>query len=384
MKQGTKFILRGIAFLLPLALIWSGAVFRSGEMTDWDDAIRMQLQDTGILYGPTYTENYFYYRAEATRQIEPEVLIIGDSRVAYMRSFFFNQPEKVYNACWGALSTADMEYFLKSQPAGSIKTVIFALNHAEFNKNYITVEYPDEDVYTKKNPPPSFGEVSLSMLTAWKNGSLSLPEVWFTSGRVGLGAVVSSSGMMSDGSLYPGGELATIEKDPNPELRMAGVRWRIETGQMRFEYGDVVDAGAVQHLDSLLSYCKSQDIQVICYLPSYAPSINVLMEEYREQYGYHFALAGTVAPLFEKYGFEFYDYTDATVFGCDDSYFMDGFHGGDALTVRMMLDMMEKGSALGGLCSKDALWALYEGRSQNHVLFGSLEEYQSRLPVYDV
>jgi hypothetical protein len=63
-------------------------------------------------------------------------------------------------------------------------------------------------------------------------------------------------------------------------------------------------------------------------------------------------------------GVTFYDYTDATIVGSGDCEFIDGFHGGEVTTARMLKDISLHDSVLAAHVRQDYLEAVigkYEG-----------------------
>lgn len=382
-----KFGLRAAAFVLPLCLLWCGAVYASGESLSYDAVIARQLRDTSAIYGPAYSMNNHAYRSAFTRAVRPKTLIIGDSRVSLVRNWFFSEPETVYNACWGAITPAEVQYFLENQPGGSIETVIFSLSHFDFNQNYLDMEYPSHDEYSNPSwlKPLGFGGASTGVLEDWKQGRLGLLDLLLAGReRLGVSAIEHEAGILCDGSFFSAADNAMHAKQTagGAQGHLGGSLEMIHTGTGRFVPGYQVNPRALEYLEGLLAWCAERDILVIGFLPPYAPTVNDALAEKREEYAYHYELPGLAAPLFEAYGHEFYDYTDVTPLGCDDSWFVDGYHAGDPVWLRMMADMADRGSALGQMCDVAFLRELEAGRYANHLLYNSLEEYQRPMPAY--
>ncbi|MDL2327448.1 hypothetical protein LJC64_02150 [Ruminococcaceae bacterium OttesenSCG-928-A11] len=382
-----KLLLRGTAFVLPVALLWCAVVFTSNETLTYTAVIDKQIADTSIIYGPAYSMDNRTYRSAFAAAVQPETLIVGDSRISPVRGWFFEESAKTYNACWGAITPAEVLAFLQSQPEGTVKTVFYALNHADFNPNYKTVEAVDPADYRNpaRNRPMGFAGASSGILNDWKAGRLTLPGVLFSGGeKLGVSAKYYDAGVLTDGSFFSVTDNQGREKAAakNPEGHLRGTVKLVEQGAGLFVYGEQVGEGALEHTEKLLAYCRGQGITLIGILPPFASPVNAAIAEHGEHYGYLAQLPGLLAPLFAQYGQEFHNYLDITHLGCDGSWFADGHHPGDPAWLRIMVDMIERGSALGALCDAKKLRIFDENRHNNYLLLGTLEEYQARLPQY--
>ena len=380
-----NFIIRILVFLLPIGLLLS-PVLCSGELVNSGTVALLQhTLKIPALYGPLYSESqYQYYKAESTRIKKPEVLIMGDSRALQIHDFFFNENVTMYNIGYAVTTTADMQYFLECCDVSSIDTVIISLSHFSFNANYIPITYPDHDSYLdhQQGKGCSFAYTAKQLLKELWSGDYSAADIITTVKNpwmIGLNAKRNQSGILNSGAYYYGKIIEDAAKDPEPAKRLQDTLERIETGSRRFQYADTANQDAFVYLQQFLDYCEETGIYVIAYAPPYAPSVNAAMEAMGNCYGYQTQMLQIVPQLFAGYeNAEFYDYTDVTALGCTDDYFLDGFHGSDVVFLRMINDMIARGSRLGQLCDAERLQEYNNNRSSDLSLLPSMGDYMRK------
>ena len=65
-----------------------------------------------------------------------------------------------------------------------------------------------------------------------------------------------------------------------------------------------------------------------------------------DQYGYLRALPSYLAPLFNEYGFQLFDFSDLQSVGASDVETIDGFHASERATVRILLELQKADATL--------------------------------------
>ncbi|MEH2957620.1 hypothetical protein [Candidatus Merdisoma sp. JLR.KK006] len=104
-------------------------------------------------------------------------------------------------------------------------------------------------------------------------------------------------------------------------------------------------------MEAFLAYCKVNGIKVIAFEPPFTASVVERIEAKGEKYQYMNEISSRIFDVFEKYQFEFYDYSDVANLGCGaDSFFIDGFHGSEVVYIKMFQDMIQQGSCLELYC----------------------------------
>ncbi len=183
--------------------------------------------------------------------------------------------------------------------------------------------------------------------------------------------VAGPIGYLWDGSYYYG-EIYREPKEPG-ENRFKDTFERIAGGFGRFEWGEHMDKKSCGYLEALLEYCKGKEIEVIGFVPPYAPSVYDDMVA-SGKYGYLDEIGTACGILFQKYGYEYFDYTDISVLDMDDSYFVDGFHGSDVAYARMTKDMVSRGEKLKEYVEEEKLDQLLGQRYNNKMFYDFLHK----------
>ena len=342
-----RFIKNISFFLIPpflfLALpIWIFFMAKStGEFNPTEKNAEIQRDNKKCIIGWAYNEQTPYYKLINANHYQAPIISLGSSRVMQFRKAIFL--DEFYN-CGGAVSGNYNEYtnFLKNLNYNP-EIVILGLDTWVFNdtwnancdeyNSFQTIEEMD-----RKTIPLMKDIFRDWCLKKWTTKDLNLyPE------NIGFNGRVKDNGFMYDGSYYYG----NIYRDPSTsnDYGFVDTKNRIISEGYRFEWGEHIDKDTIKQLDGLLSYCKENNIQVIGFLPPFAPSIFVLMEK-SGNYQYIYEIAPACQEMFGKYGYEFYDYLDGNKLHVTDEYFIDGFHGGDVVYARILIDMASNNEKL--------------------------------------
>lgn len=325
-----------LIFLLPIVSIG----FYSGELANFDRLIEQQRENPDILIGMGYNEQTPYYKLKNVNFYQPNVIALGTSRVMQIKEAYFS--ESFYN-CGGAVSGNYDEYlnFLKNLNY-TPEVILFGLDSWVFNDNWNkqVKEYPSFE----KIEQIERGKVSIikSMIRDYIDGKYKISDLQNYSRNQGMNGKILNNGFMEDGSYYYGDMYRNPEKQK--DYRFKDTYQRIENGNSRFEYGDVIDEETSRKLDDLLFFCKEKEIFVICFVTPFAPSVYSKMMETGE-YGYLGGVTDSCEPLFQKYGFEFYDFANVESLSITDEYFIDGFHGGE-IAYAKMIDQIRKSDSV--------------------------------------
>ncbi len=74
-----------------------------------------------------------------------------------------------------------------------------------------------------------------------------------------------------------------------------------------------------------------------------------------KKYLYIESLESILQKEFNKYNFEFYNYSSVELLGSNDDQFIDGFHGGEVVYANILIDMLRKNSILNEVSSYNNL-----------------------------
>lgn len=364
-----KFLCRLLLFLIPfyfvgvflIAVYYIG--YMTGEFRDFGRLMEEQRQDHTIFIGMGYHEQTAYYKLENANYYQADVLVLGTSRVMQFENDYFDT--SFYN-CGGAVGWNYDQYlnFVKNLNY-TPKIIILGLDQWVFNDTWNRQCIP----YGSYEPIGMEQRSKISM--EWKmiedfiNGKWDFQSINRYPMNFGFNGRAKDTGYQWDGSYYYG----TIyrETDEKEEDRFTDTFKRIEDGRSRFEWGEHADEKTCGHLETFLRYCKGRGIQVIGFAPPFAPSVYDRITA-SGKYGYLDEMNAKCGELFWKYGYEYFDYTNVSALGVDDSYFVDGFHGSSVVYACMTKDMVGQGRALKGYVREEKLEKLLGERYNNKML----------------
>lgn len=366
-----KPLLLVILFCLSVLVILSPVIYVTvvcGEWQDIDVVLQQQREADGeCLVGMSYGEaNTGYMKIENAKYYQPEILAVGASRIMQMKGMYFNTT--FYNSGTSRQNFDIDSYFIESLNSSSMpKIVILDLNQFNFNDNYEAIQFG-----TSKRNYGFFDAFTLTIDNLWSDlmsGTLlkSVSNIINNDNKgIGYDAKTSHNGFMKDGSHYYG----NTYMNPNATLALIHDQTKmVKSGTGWFTHGDNISTQSVDDLNRLLKLCKDNGIYVIGCLPPYSPTILEMLDEYKESYAYLSKVYPTCKQLFDKYGYELYDYTDMQGHGIDDTYFVDGFHGGEVAYLKMVIDMVNQKSVLNNYTNVEYLNALYDNRASNLTIY---------------
>ena len=340
-----RFLHELVFYLIPLLVLAAVILFPgfySREFGFFDKTIDLQRDQRFGTIVMGYNEQTPYYKRSNADYYQADVIALGTSRVMQFKSEFFLT--SFYN-CGGAVEGNYSEYRnfldnLKYDP----EVVLIGLDpwvfNDEWNKHYN--DYSDLYVPIKKTerslPAMIKNMYSDFLEKKWSFRDLNnYPECYGFNGRI------NGDGYEPDGSY----SYTAFYRDPviSNELRFKDTIDRIDNGVNRFEFGEHIDTDTLRQLDGFLSYCNEHDIYAVGFSAPFAPTVNHRMVS-SGNYEYLSEIPSACAQVFEKYGFEYYDFTDVSFLGLTDEYYLDGFHGSDIVYATLLEEMVHRNSLL--------------------------------------
>lgn len=381
-----RFIIKFLIFLIPLLIIVSipmSVLFGSKEHYQPIKVIKMQSSILKpVLFGQAYTDEMAYYKLNMVKEKNPQVVVLGTSRVMTFRSKFFKDEYRFVNAGGGITRINHFRIFLDNIPEENYpELLIIGLDQYFFNENWDDLkddDYKDNKIYVgNEQSPIGIFLNSEKWLTIFKkivkdliSRKYSIKDIFDSNDSIisiGLNAIINNNGFLNDGS-YRYGEI--ISNPENAEdYKYKDTYTRIEKGIRRFEYGDEVNKNALEELELFLKDCQEKGINVIGFLPPYAHEIFEKMRDMREDYQYLFKLYNLINPIFEKYSYEFYDFSDIHSFGGTDNETIDGFHGSEKANLKLFIKIIEDGEILKGYTDLDYLRLKLEESESDYDVF---------------
>lgn len=345
-----NFIIRIILFLFPIIIIIgsvSAILLLSGENFRNLNSI-LDNKDERLL-GYAYNEdNYRYIKwYELSNKPKFEVVAIGSSRVLQFRKNMFQST--FYNAGYTISTIRDFKPFIESIPKKKYPNkIIIGLDQWMFNTNW-----DDSDLIK----PKSYWEESYSYLPSSTKikkviediigGKISVASIYnlASTNKIGLNAMVNNKGMRNDGSMLYGNQIDLLLANSKlaNDYRFLETMDRIDKGNRRFQYANEPDLKAFREVEQLLAFCSKNDIQVIAFLPPFPDKIyRYMVANGRYSYINKNRLFEKLKPLFQNHNFEIYDYTHGLDVNFMDEEFIDGFHGGESIYAKILMDISQK------------------------------------------
>ncbi len=324
-------------------------LYLSGELMSVDKIIELQKQQKKpILFGRGYSNHVYYYKLNCLlARDHVDVITFGTSRVMQFRSKFFKKDVSFYNTGGCVRRLDHLKQFLKMIPQSQEpKIIILGLDQDFFNNNSNMLKDKNKNVWI----PHNTGSKDI-FKTSWKKvytdfykGKYSFKAIFQDNDnvkRIGLMAISRDFGFRNDGSCYYGKYTYDPEFIKTWDYQFKDTFKIISEGSNHFEYGDNVSAHAVDELSNLLEECNRRGIYVIGFLPPFAHAVFIKMKSMGNKYKYLFKIEETLRPIFKKYQYSFFNFTDLASIGAPDSETLDGWHGSEKAYLRLLIKIAE-------------------------------------------
>ena len=363
--EGLRALLRRVSlFLAPLLLI-AGPLLISlemvGELVGCEEIVEEQLAHDSLV-AMAYSNPARCLKAKMVDARKPTIVALGSSRVMQFREFFFMKPNGFYNAGGAVARIRDFNAFLEEVDTEDIELFVIALDQYYFNHDFDDLTKSPKSFQNRYSAMRVLRKQSL--LENYWEGKIDLARLGRPA-RIGLTALMYDEGFRPDGS-YRKGRLIEFPELAE-DIAFHDTFDRIEAGDRRFQYGAEVNPAALIELDRFLNACQEKGIQVIAILPPYAHEVwNALMQhssdgEAGPDYAYMIDLPSTLQPLFDRYAFELFDFSDIARVGSPDEETLDGFHGSEVAYLRLTLKMAEMSHILDEYVDATRLQEMLDG-----------------------
>lgn len=372
-----RFLLQILVFSAPILLFLAVPTYilwNSGE--SFHSINKLVSEKSNYLIGYTYFENKTGYLKwkHIQSQEKKEVLALGSSRILQFREKMFEA--SFYNAGFTITSVVDFEPFLRGLPKTKWPAfLLISLDQWMFNSAYDSLaNVPKTDAWEKNfsffpSLFPVYKTIYLD-LKAKKLRQKAIENEPKDVIRIGLNAQLNWTGFRNDGSMFYGSQISKLlRRDSSAaDFNFSETFKRIQNGNRRFEFGQKVNQKAIFELEKFLAFCKQEGIEVIAFLPPFAESVCQKMEQ-SGNYAYMGKIMPALKPVFEKRGFELYDFTNIKSCGSTDSEAIDGFHGGEVTYLKILISMLQSGSSLNKVCKLKKLESDLKQRKNNFLVY---------------
>lgn len=322
--------------VLAAALVGAGLytfLARSGETTGPISAAQRQAE-TGEKYGAALVYRPFAFKLARYRQVRPEVLLVGSSRVMPFAGEAFSAP--VYNGGGAANNLDQAIAFIDAALAvHQPEAILLGLDYWWFNPNR------DDEIDTTSQDSDEI-ELSLSQLRA--------PIDWVLAGKVTPGALLAAlspfytapdgigalaqfehqgwdkHGRYDYGDLFDGNL-----KSDDVQFERSLERLRKAKASSKFSVAVEPSPPALAKLQGLVDKLQAQGVEVTLLLPPVAPPVLAQLTGTPDN-----TLMPALWPALHGLGVPIIEVQDPATINSATCEFIDGFHGGEVTYLRIL------------------------------------------------
>ena len=165
------------------------------------------------------------------------------------------------------------------------------------------------------------------------------------SSNIGINAIINDEGFRNDGSYFYGNVILKNES-VNERVYLTLKTMNASSGNSYILKKGSISNRSKNDLEIILKYAKENNIYVIGLLPPYAKEVWNVIQTQKQEYAYIFNIYGAIKPIFNKYDFELYDYSDLNVINASNCEIIDGLHASEKAYLRILIDLASKNSNL--------------------------------------
>lgn len=351
-----NFITKIIQFLFPIFIILLSVLailFSSGE--NFRDLDSILDNDHKRLIGYAYDEsNYKYIKwYELNNKPKFDVVAIGSSRVLQFRREMFQS--SFYNAGYTIETIRDFKPFLEGISKKKYpEYIIIGLDQWMFNTNWDNSDLIKPRSYWQESYTyfPSSNNIRKIFKDLFR-GKISPISIYNRSSsiNIGLNSLINNKGLRNDGSMFYGNQIDLLLANDQGahDYKFIETINSIDKGIKRFQHCNKVNYKALIEVEKLLEFCSKNNINVIGFLPPFPERIyHYMLTDGSYFYINNSQLMNSLKPLFQNHDFEIYDYTHGIGVNFSDDEFIDGFHGGESIYAKILIDISQKSGVLKG------------------------------------
>ena len=138
-----RFLKCAALFLAPLALlcgVFFAAVWRSGELCDYEAGAHASAAGEISLFGLAYRDNTASFKRAAANDVKADLLVLGTSRSMQLRGQFFDT-DSFYNAGGGMAFLPQAAAFLEALDEDARpERLILVLDQYFFNEQWLAAD----------------------------------------------------------------------------------------------------------------------------------------------------------------------------------------------------------------------------------------------------
>lgn len=351
MQRDLLKFLKKIIIFIPLITMLIGfpflLLFLSKEIIPIDDIISIhQRKSPIVLFGTAYIDLNGFYKLQATKVIQPHILVLGNSRIMPMRENFFTSDKNFYNAGGCVIKITDFYRFLEKIPINEQpELLILGLDQVFFSKDYQTTFANIQ--FTPHRDLSQMPYMLYSVLRDYFHKKFTIHQLFIKKPymAIGMDAIINEDGYLNDGSRFWGKDIHHPDKN-HIQQNILATQNDIRLGLRRFLYANKPSPQAIEELNHFLKYCAKRKIKVIGILPPFSKSTVDIISNLPNKQDYMLRIYEQIKPIFDQQGAEIYDYTDISQLGANEMETIDGYHASEKAFLRIHLDMLSKSHIL--------------------------------------
>jgi hypothetical protein len=258
--------------------------------------------------------SYLTYKVARVHQLEPEVIMLGQSRANFVVSSMF-KPYSFYNSLLTAWTFSQYLRFLEiiTTHNYSPKVLFFNLDYWMFNDKF---DHAWTDRFYEQ-PATHWEDLKLITDELIREPELFLVRVLYAKNEKGIFAVRNGDGFRADGSLKPQPPKADPQRLVNDGINV---------GNPPAVVGDKLDAGPMADFERFAAFARSKNIKLVgVQMPYYAKVVDslngnpwaLLWDQFQD---------GTIKPYLDNNGVLFFNFADMPEYRNRPEDFVDSVH----------------------------------------------------------
>ena len=332
-----------IIFLIPFGLLNYFFLKNIGEITPLNQVISIQ-NETNALYGTALHSNVYPYKMALYRKTKPKIVLIGSSTVLQFREMFFNN--SFINLGRTTNYPLEGEKLVKDiLKIHKPHIVLFGIDFwwGNNSKDYTEgLNFNHHIDYGQKLSPDGiiapFKWILDGKININDYFQVILNENYLNQSKyIGINAKFNGVGFAKDGSSYHLGQIYGRNVFKN-EKKFSKTLKRINLNSKQFIYGNEVSIARLNSIKKIVNDLESSGVRVITFLNPLPPLVYDKINLNKKNYLYINLFRNSLNRL-HHFHYDFYNPDSINTNNCE---FLDGFHGGDIVSARILNNLTKK------------------------------------------
>lgn len=310
-------------------------LYFSGELLPVSTITKMQEGNPNHLAGFATHDLTYFYKLETYKTIQADIIAIGSSRVLPFRREMFS---KTFFNFGRAMNSIDQGYFLVDEilKIHTPKVVILGLDFWWFVGN--AKENIQYYIPPKDNTTLSLKLLMQPYLWLYQNKiswdyyikTLFKPLYGAFIPHIGVHAQMKNEGFAHDGSYYYTSVVTGAA--PSDDIQFQTSLLQIQEGKGQYQHNQKISPIYIERFLRMIEKLQENGVKVMVFIPPVSPTIVEGLEKNKDKFEY-------ITDLFshlKTYNITLFDFHNAADIKACDCEFLDGYHGGEVLYLRML------------------------------------------------